>query len=96
MKLWIARDKDGLLNLYYTEPQLVGDCFAVVYNHGYGYYIELGYDVFPEVIFENSPQEVELKLCHQTETIKMEDCNPKALPCVLTNHGIDTNVVKFD
>lgn len=53
-------------------------------------------DKLPEVTFENSPQEVELKLCHQTETIKIADCNPKAQPCVLTNHGIDTNVVKFD
>lgn len=33
---------------------------------------------------------------YSIETIKISDCNPKAQPCVLTNHGIDTNVVKFD
>lgn len=29
------------------------------------------------------------------ETIKLSDCNPKTRPCMLTNHGIDTNVVKW-
>ena len=27
------------------------------------------------------------------DTIKIEDCNPKKQPCVLTNHGIDANVI---
>ena len=29
------------------------------------------------------------------ETIKLSDCNPKARPCVLTSHGIDTDVIKW-
>jgi hypothetical protein len=41
-------------------------------------------------------KEFEMKVCNEPETIKISDCNPKAQPCVLTNHGIDTNVVKFD
>ena len=95
MKYWIARNERGLLFLYDDEP------FKDKYEN-YDYWETSGNcyliddDLFPEVTFENSPQEVELKLCHQTETIKMEDCNPKAQPCVLTNHGIDTNVVKFN
>jgi hypothetical protein len=37
-----------------------------------------------------------MKVCNEPETIKISDCNPKAHSCVLTNHGIDTNIVKFD
>lgn len=62
MKLWLARNKDGSLNLFYAKPHLVDGFFAVIYNHSYGYCIELGCDVFPEVTFENSPREAEIKL----------------------------------
>lgn len=60
MKLWIARDQDGDLNLYTSEPTIpnlpgrqcwVGEHFAMLDNYW-----------FPEVTFENSPQQVELKL----------------------------------
>jgi hypothetical protein len=93
MKLWIARDKNGVLALFDDVPTQKNGIF---YDPFYDVVLMLPKKEFPEVTFENSPQEVELKLCHQIETIKMEDCNPKARPCVLTNHGIDTNVVKFD
>ena len=33
---------------------------------------------------------------YSIETIKLDECNPKKQPCVLTNKGIDTNVIKFD
>lgn len=60
MKLWIARDKSGLLNLYKEKPTL---------NEGYwlgnGFWAVLDLEYFPEVTFENSPQEVELKLTNQ-------------------------------
>lgn len=62
MKFWIARNKDGSLTLFENEPY---------YNDIDGFW----YDVFEipvaddlqstllfEVTFENSPQEVELKL----------------------------------
>ena len=58
MKLWIARTKRGFLFLYDDEPceneygcwETIGNCYSIDYK------------LFPEVTFENSPQEVELKL----------------------------------
>ena len=57
MKLWIARDKDGLIYLYMKRPYLITHYFDNKYLIG-----EIYKDSFPEVTFENSPQEVELKL----------------------------------
>lgn len=95
MKYFIARDEDGELYLFDEEPKLYKSyIWSTSTECGRSFRIDS--DLFTEVTFENSPQEVELKLCCQTETIKISDCNPKAQPCVLTNHGIDTNVVKFD
>ena len=61
MKLWIARDKNGFIGLYRSEPfwkrvnayreDWKGDFMAY-----------LNKDIFPEVTFENSPQQVEIKL----------------------------------
>jgi hypothetical protein len=59
MKLWIARDKDGGLFLYSKEPTLYGDYYDSPIGTLFG---ELDNYIFPEVTFENSPQEVELKL----------------------------------
>ena len=59
MKLWIARDKYGLW-LLETKPYIDNDMFTCegnVYN--------IDSELFPEVTFENSPQEVELKLVNQ-------------------------------
>ena len=66
MKMWIAREKSGTLILWYSKPVKRGD----------GWYNNEGYFIldsvhsptfgeatpFPEVTFENSPMEVELKL----------------------------------
>lgn len=53
LKLWIARNKDGLLYLWKETEKghlgVVGD---------------LNPSDFPEVTWENSPQKVELKLCN--------------------------------
>ena len=59
MRLWIARDKDGLLYLYDHTPEKRGEYFQT-----YAGYEDMPLDerMFPEVTFENSPQEVELKL----------------------------------
>ncbi len=59
MKLWIARDANDSLFLYDEKPNL---------EKLYGYWysdncFRLDTDEFHEVTFENSPQEVELKLC---------------------------------
>ena len=58
MKMWIARDLRGDLYLYTEKPEKIAL---------YGYFtgddwFELNTNAFPEVTFENSPQEVELKI----------------------------------
>ena len=59
MKLWIARDLNGELILYKEQPS---------YNNNLKMWIgglpvgELKCYSFPEVTFENSPQQVELNL----------------------------------
>lgn len=56
MKLWIARSEGGDLTLHYKKP---------IYHKGYGWTSigsVLNSKEFSEVTFENSPQEVELKL----------------------------------
>ena len=72
MKLWIARDKSGSLNLYARKPIEIGGYFYI--HDGYtkidygtrlsaGWYINgINRNLFQSVTFENSPQQVELKL----------------------------------
>ena len=57
MKLWIARDKDGTLCLYNAKPNKYTSWFDL--DEGSS---ALNDSLFPEVTFENSPREVELKL----------------------------------
>ena len=59
MRLWIARDLNGLLYLYDNMPEKHGEFF--VSSNGYNE-IPLDERLLPEVTFENSPREVELKL----------------------------------
>jgi hypothetical protein len=62
MKLWIARDggeDSDFLGLYSSKPTL--DEYND-WDSDYERPIGLPSDMFPEVTFENSPQEVELKL----------------------------------
>lgn len=59
MKLWIARSENGVLELFHEKPVysvrnqmwFLGDIIGGIDSN-----------LFPEVTFENSPQEVELKL----------------------------------
>lgn len=61
MKFWIARDWDGLtLFQSESEPQLTDD--YLWYDNGDGDFMRLSEDLFPEITFENSPMQVELKL----------------------------------
>lgn len=58
MRLWIARDlgKDGRLTLHYEQP---------IYIVGRGWdkvWAIPDSSLFPEVTFENSPQEIEINL----------------------------------
>ena len=58
MKLWIARDyMINSLYLYKNRPELDGDIWI---SHDGMYSIDD--DLFPSVTFENSPQQVEIKL----------------------------------
>ena len=58
MKMWIARDFGGGLYLFPEKPTLM-----IGYNYWDGEdWYKLDQDFLPEVTFENSPMEVELKL----------------------------------
>ena len=63
MKLWIARDECGDLNLYQTEPhQKVSMLTGGIYWNNRLKSYNIDDRLFPEVTFENSPMEVEFKL----------------------------------
>ena len=62
MKLWIARDLDGTLILSNKEPYLPNKCYNFFYFSDDANIYYLDKNMFPEVTFENSPQEVELNL----------------------------------
>ena len=57
MKLWIARDNNSDISIYYEKPRLIGEYWGSV-----PFAMRLPNNSFSEVTFENSPQEVELKL----------------------------------
>lgn len=57
MRLWIARDKDGTLALHESEPY----CPYNTWHNGNQEFYLIN-SLFPEVTFENSPKQVELKL----------------------------------
>lgn len=61
MKLWIARDLKGKIGLYKGKPRW---CLGIMeYNWNYGGFIGyLNSSCFPEVTFNTSPQEIEIKL----------------------------------
>lgn len=59
MKFWIARDKTGSLCMFCEKPKLKDN---TIWYHSFGSTMLLKPNLFPEVTFENSPREVELKL----------------------------------
>lgn len=60
MKLWIARNTDDTLVLFQSKPILGPDIiWEELLNEDCMYIEEY---LFPEVTWENSPKEVELKL----------------------------------
>lgn len=63
MKLWIARDADKTLCLYKTKPwKRVNEDYHKNEFDCDDDFLTIDDKFFPEVTFENSPQEVELKL----------------------------------
>lgn len=68
IKWWIARNKDYYLDLYNFKPikvNLLGDFeFPEIAKDKLKIKLPLPVYLFPEVTWENSPQEIELKLCN--------------------------------
>jgi hypothetical protein len=62
MKLYIARDINGDLNLYNKEPRLNFSDGLYYDSDMEDQYLSIDENLFLEVTFENSPQLVELKL----------------------------------
>ena len=62
MKLWIARDKDGGLNLFKDPKPILMKRNGWWLSDKNFFKSVLPRELFPEVTLENSPQEVELKL----------------------------------
>ena len=57
---WIARDKNGLLAIYfYKKPHLVENRIWFPYDSEYGCTV-LNNESFPDVTFENSPIKVSI------------------------------------
>jgi hypothetical protein len=63
MKLWIARNTDDTLVLFQSKPILGSDfIWEELLNEDCMYIEEY---LFPEVTWENSPKEIELKLVEE-------------------------------
>lgn len=59
MKLWVARNIDNTLALFQSKPVLDDLNWNEILNEDCMFIPKY---LYPEVTFENSPQEVELKL----------------------------------
>ena len=75
MKLWIARDKDGLF-LFLKKPEKSKNYKGIfevrdLESDGYVEFMCLPLEWLPEITFENSPQEVELKLTENSKNTIM-------------------------
>ena len=62
MKMWISRNSNGDLYLHSTEPEELEEAgyYTSFFTDGEDYHLD--HKLFPEVTFENSPQQVEIKL----------------------------------
>lgn len=80
MKLWIARDICNIsLKLFFEKPTEQEGKWVVKHldkkfnRMFYGDNISINNALFPEVTFENSPQEVELRLKNKLSFEEMEE-----------------------
>ena len=62
MKMWIARDSDNSLWLHEEKPKQSESKRGGFFWYSTEGFWEVDEDFLPEVTFENSPMEVELKL----------------------------------
>lgn len=60
--MWITRDEEGLLDLWSDKPYQTIDHDVITWTDGKTMGMPLDPILFPDVTFENSPMEVELKL----------------------------------
>lgn len=51
--MWIARDKDNSLYLYNVKPAKSGDIWRMIGQSTYGQAMEIDYNLFPEVKWED-------------------------------------------
>ena len=56
MNVWIARDKEGTLNLFDRKPVKFGDYWDSFWDRH-----ELNKELYPEITWETEPIEFELK-----------------------------------
>ena len=63
--MWLARDKDGMLYLYTEEPYKSKNAYYMAIDKCRS--VALDRNCFPEVTFENSPVEVELKIKEESK-----------------------------
>lgn len=61
MKLWVARNDCGTLEIHRRKPSISKITGRPVWING-GFIGFIFDDLFPEVTFENSPMEIELKI----------------------------------
>lgn len=60
--LWIARDKDNSLSLFVSKPINHRDeCWIPREDIDCGNYLTLPDSEYPEITFENSPQQINLQ-----------------------------------
>ena len=62
MRLWVARNEDNSLHIHNVKPGLIYDDYTKQWAYEGDASMEIDEDLYPEITFENSPQEVELKL----------------------------------
>ena len=71
--VWIARDKDGDLSIYYGKPiknefdQWEVDLDLFEDDSNVAYYCDLPREVYPEITFENSPVMIKLIIPYETQ-----------------------------
>ena len=66
MNMWISRASDGYSHLNSTKPEKLEHLWTSFFTDGEDYHLD--YKLFPEVTFENSPQQVEIKLIENKES----------------------------
>lgn len=72
MRLWIARDKAGFLWVYTNKPSKEDAFFLAAEGDPLHKMMNIDETEFPEITFENSPQQVELKLIEENDNMDMD------------------------